>query len=65
MLGKVGEVELVDGAYVAARGATTRFGKLAEKVGGVGKYVFDPKEAAQENLQYALQVGTQIGRAHV
>ena len=59
LLGRVGEIELVGGAYVAAKGATTRFGKLAEKVGGIGKYVFDPKEAAQENLQYALQVGTQ------
>ena len=59
LLGRVGEIELVDGAYTAARGATTRFGKLSEKVGGVSKYIFDPKEAAQENLQYALQVGAQ------
>ena len=59
LLGRVGAIELTDAGYAAAKGATTRFGKLAEKIGGVGKYVFDPKEAAQENLQYALQVGTQ------
>ena len=37
-----------DGKYIAAPAATTRFGKLYDKVIGVGKYVVDLKEAGQE-----------------
>ena len=37
----------------------TRFGKLYEGVKKAGVYVYDPKESAQEILQYGLQVGTQ------
>jgi hypothetical protein len=59
LLGKVDDVILKDGKYIAKPAATTTFGKLYNKVTGVGKYVFDPKEAAQEVGQYALQVGTQ------
>ena len=58
LLGEVGDITVEGGVYAAAKSAT-KFGKLYDKVGGVTKYVFDPKEAAQENLQYALQVGTQ------
>ena len=59
LVGKVDDVLLKEGKYVAAPGATTKFGKLMSKAGGISKYVFDPKEASQEGLQYALQVGTQ------
>jgi hypothetical protein len=58
LLGEVADVTVEGGAYAAVKSAT-KFGKLYDKVGGVTRYVFDPKEAAQENLQYALQVGTQ------
>ena len=58
LLGQVKEVGLKEGAYVATK-ATTKFGKVADRVKGVTRYVYDPKEAAQEGLQYALQVGTQ------
>ena len=57
-LGGVNEVVLKDGKYVAKQ-AVTKFGKLYDKVGGVTRYVADWKEGLQENLQYALQVGTQ------
>jgi hypothetical protein len=58
LIGEVGDVVLDKGVYAAAK-ATTKFGKIYDKAIGVGKYVFDPKEAAQENLQYALQIGAQ------
>jgi hypothetical protein len=58
LLGRTDDVVLKDGKYVAKE-ATTKFGKVADRVKGVSRYVFDPKEAAQEGLQYALQVGTQ------
>lgn len=54
----INKTVLKDGKYVAAE-ATTKFGKLYDKVGGVTRYVADWKEGLQENLQYALQVGTQ------
>jgi len=44
---------------VIAKEPTTKLGKLYAKSTSVGKYIFDPKEAAQEVGQYALQVGTQ------
>ena len=47
------------GKYIAKAGPKTRFGKLYEGVKRAGVYVFDPKESAQEILQYGLQVGTQ------
>ena len=53
------DVVLENGQYVAKQTAKTKFGKLYNKVKGVGKYVFDPKEMGQEISQYALQVGTQ------
>lgn len=58
LLGKIERTEMINGVETAIK-PKTRFGKLYEKASGVGKYVFDPKEAAQEGLQYALQVGTQ------
>lgn len=58
LVGEVADITIKDGAYIAAK-STTKFGKLYDKVTGVGRYIFDPKEAAQENLQYALQVGSQ------
>ena len=58
LLGRTDDVLMKEGKYVAAPTSTTKFGKLYDKVTGVGKYVFDPKEAAQEIGQYALQVGT-------
>lgn len=57
-LGGVNEVVLKDGKYIAKQ-ATTKFGKIYDKVAGVTRYVSDWKEGLQENLQYALQVGTQ------
>jgi hypothetical protein len=58
LIGATEEVALEGGKYVA-KAATSKFGKLYNKVTGVGRYFFDPKEAAQEVGQYALQVGTQ------
>ena len=58
LMGQVDNVILKDGKYVAEE-AATRFGKIYDKAKGVTRYVFDPKEAAQEGLQYALQVGVQ------
>jgi hypothetical protein len=58
LMGRADDVLLKEGKY-AAKEATTKFGKLYGNVIGVSKYMFDPKEAAQEGLQYALQVGTQ------
>lgn len=52
------DVLLREGKYVA-NVPTTRFGKLYDKITGVSKYVFDPKEAGQEVGQFALQVGTE------
>ena len=57
-MGGVNKVVLKDAKYVAEE-AATKFGKLYDKVGGVTRYVADWKEGLQENLQYALQVGTQ------
>lgn len=59
LAGRVDDVLMKDSKYLAAPKSTTRFGKLYDKVAGVGRYVFDLKEAAQEIGQYALQVGTQ------
>ena len=59
LLGKADDVLLKESKYVAAEGATTKFGKLYERGAKIGKYVFDPKEAGQEIGQFALQVGTQ------
>ena len=53
------DVVLENGQYVAKQTAKTKFGKLYNKVKGVGKYVFDPKEMGQEIGQYAVQIGTQ------
>ena len=58
MMGEVNETVIREGKRVA-KGATTKFGKIAEGALGVGKYIFDPKEFGQENLQFALQIGTQ------
>jgi predicted NAD-dependent protein-ADP-ribosyltransferase YbiA (DUF1768 family) len=56
--GRVDDIVVKDGKYVAEASAS-KFGKIYEKATGVGKYVFDPKESAQEVGQFALQVGTQ------
>jgi len=53
------DVVLENGQYVARQTAKTNFGKLYNKVKGVGKYVFDLKEMGQEIGQYAVQIGTQ------
>jgi hypothetical protein len=58
LLGRTDDVLMKDGKYIAAPRSTTKFGKVYDKITDVGKYVFDPKEAAQEIGQYALQVGT-------
>ena len=58
LMGMTDDVFLKEAKY-AAKEATTKFGKLYDKGIGVSKYVFDPKEALQEGLQYTLQVGTQ------
>jgi len=58
LMGGVKQTLMKDGKLVAAE-ATTKFGKLYDKVGGAARYVADWKEGLQENLQYALQVGTQ------
>ena len=59
LAGMAGDVVLKNGKYVARDATKTGFGKLYNKVKGVGKYVFDPKEMGQEIGQYALQIGTQ------
>lgn len=58
LLGKADDIAFKDGVYSTLK-PTTKFGKISSKLAGVSRYVFDPKEAAQEGLQYALQVGTQ------
>lgn len=58
LMGQVENVVLRDGKYVAEE-AATKFGKIYDKIKGVSRYVFDPKEAAQEGLQYGLQVGVE------
>lgn len=58
MMGQVNETVVEGGLHVAAE-ATTKFGKLYDKVIGIGKYFVDPKESLQEGAQYALQVGSQ------
>ena len=59
LAGATGNVVLKDGKYVAEEVAKTKFGKLYNKVAGVGRYAFDPKEMGQEIGQFAIQVGTQ------
>ena len=59
LAGMVDDVVLENGQYVAKQAAKTKFGKLYNRVKGVGKYVFDPKEMGQEIGQYAVQIGTQ------
>lgn len=60
LAGKVDDVIKREGVWgLADLGPTTKFGKIYNKATGVSKYIFDPKEAAQEGLQYALQVGSQ------
>jgi hypothetical protein len=60
LVGKTDDVVKRDGVWgLADLGPTTKFGKIYNKATGVGKYIFDPKEAAQEGMQYALQVGSQ------
>lgn len=58
LVGEVGDVIKRGDVWEAVK-PMTKFGKLYDKVTGVGRYVFDPKEAAQEGLQYTLQVGSQ------
>lgn len=58
LLGRTDDV-ILKGEVYGAKTATTKFGKVYDKVKGVGKYVYDPKEALQEGLQYGLQVGVQ------
>ena len=58
LLGKTDDVILSDAKY-AVKTPKTRFGKLYSSATKIGKYVFDPKESAQEISQFALQVGTQ------
>lgn len=57
LIGQVDNVVLREGKYVVEE--ATKFGKIYDKIKGVGRYVFDPKEALQEGLQYQLQVGVQ------
>ena len=60
LLGRVDDFVIDEaGKYVAKAGPKTRFGKIYQGVKRGGAYVFDPKEGAQEVLQYGLQVGTQ------
>jgi hypothetical protein len=59
LVGETTDLVIKNGQYVSAKSALTKFGKLSDKVTGIGRYIFDPKEAAQENLQYALQIGSQ------
>ena len=58
LLGQVDEVKLKGDKYARVE-PKTKFGRLTDKVTGVGRYVVDPKEGLQEGLQYALQVGVQ------
>lgn len=55
LLGKVDDVVLKDGKYVRAT-PSTKFGRLTDKVAGVGKYVVDPKEDYKKvyNTHYRL-----------
>lgn len=57
LIGQVDNVVLREGKYVVEE--ATKFGKIYDKAKGIGRYVFDPKEALQEGLQYQLQVGVQ------
>jgi hypothetical protein len=59
LMGKVAETVIDKNGKYIAREAITKFGKITEGALKVGKFVFDPKEALQENLQYALEIGTQ------
>ena len=60
LLGRVDDFTIDEaGKYIAKAGPKTRFGKIYQGVKRGGAYVFDPKESAQEVLQYGLQVGTQ------
>jgi hypothetical protein len=61
LMGKVDDFKLdaTTGKYAGKAGPKTKFGKLYEGTKRAGMYVFDPKESAQEILQYGLQVGTQ------
>lgn len=60
LLGRVDDFAIDEaGKYIAKAGPKTRFGKIYQGVKRGGAYVFDPKESAQEVLQYGLQVGTQ------
>ena len=58
LLGKTEDVIEREGKHLL-KTPTTRFGKLYSSATNIGKYVFDPKEGAQEIGQYAIQVGTQ------
>lgn len=58
LMGQVDNVLLREGKYVAEE-AATKFGKIYDKAKGIARYTFDPKEAAQEGLQYLTQVGVQ------
>ena len=58
LLGKTDDVILSDAKY-AVKTPKTSFGKLYSSATNIGKYIFDPKESAQEISQFALQVGTQ------
>ncbi len=51
------EQKQLGGAWTEALPAT-RFGKLTDKVAGVGKYLFSPTEAFEEGAQFAIQTGT-------
>lgn len=57
LMGKIAQTVEQDGVHIMAK-PTTKFGKLYDKATGIGKYIFDPKEATQEGLQFALQTGT-------
>lgn len=58
MMGKVDNVVLEGGKYIKKPRIPKKFGKVYDYA-RVGMYIFDPKEAAQEIGQYALQVGVQ------
>ena len=57
LLGTTEDVLLKDGKYIAKE--STKVGKVLDKSLNVGKYLFDPKEGAQEGIQQIIQVGTQ------
>lgn len=61
LMGQVDEtvVDAVTGKLISKNVPKTKFGKLYEGAKRAQMYVFDPKESAQEILQYGLQVGTQ------